>query len=114
VEIYLNSPNTPSWCGAQLKEAQGQLYLYPYTELNPAPSQALAQLNAYIMLVGKPLGRVSLGRSKRRWRDNIKMEGNRRQMKLVRDRSKSSSLTLFVFFLLILLLFFLFFFKGSK
>jgi hypothetical protein len=28
VELYLHSPNIPSWCGAQLKEAQGQLYLY--------------------------------------------------------------------------------------
>jgi hypothetical protein len=27
VELYLHSPNTPSWRGAQLK-AQGQLYLY--------------------------------------------------------------------------------------
>jgi hypothetical protein len=28
VELYLHSPNTPSWRGAQLKKAQGQLYLY--------------------------------------------------------------------------------------
>jgi hypothetical protein len=28
VELYLHSPNTPSWHGAQLKKAQGQLYLY--------------------------------------------------------------------------------------
>jgi hypothetical protein len=27
VELYLHSPNTPSWRGAQLK-AQGQLYLF--------------------------------------------------------------------------------------
>jgi hypothetical protein len=27
VELYLHSSNTPSWCGAQLKKAQGQLYL---------------------------------------------------------------------------------------
>jgi hypothetical protein len=27
VELYLHS-NTPSWCGAQLKKPQGQLYLY--------------------------------------------------------------------------------------
>jgi hypothetical protein len=26
--LYLHSPNTPSWCGVQLKKAQGQLYLY--------------------------------------------------------------------------------------
>jgi len=26
VELYLQSPDTPSWRGAQLKEAQGQLY----------------------------------------------------------------------------------------
>jgi hypothetical protein len=30
VELYLYSPNTPSWRGAQLKKAQGQLYLYLY------------------------------------------------------------------------------------
>jgi hypothetical protein len=28
VELYLHSPNTPSWRGAQLGETQGQLYLY--------------------------------------------------------------------------------------
>jgi hypothetical protein len=28
VELYLHSPNTPSWRGAQLGGAQGQLYLY--------------------------------------------------------------------------------------
>jgi hypothetical protein len=29
VELYLHSPNAPSWCGAQLGGAQGQLYLLP-------------------------------------------------------------------------------------
>jgi hypothetical protein len=28
VEMYLHSPNTPSWRGTQLGGAQGQLYLY--------------------------------------------------------------------------------------
>jgi len=28
VELYLQSHNTPSWRGAQLKKAQGQIYLY--------------------------------------------------------------------------------------
>jgi hypothetical protein len=28
VELYLHSPSMPSWCGAQLGGAQGQLYLY--------------------------------------------------------------------------------------
>jgi hypothetical protein len=27
VELHFYSPNTPSWLGAQLKRAQGQLYL---------------------------------------------------------------------------------------
>jgi hypothetical protein len=27
VELYVHSPNTPSWRGIQLKKAQGQLYL---------------------------------------------------------------------------------------
>jgi hypothetical protein len=30
VELYLHSPSTPSWRGAQLKKALGQLYLYRY------------------------------------------------------------------------------------
>jgi hypothetical protein len=30
VELDFHSPNTPSWHGAQLKIAQGQLYLYLY------------------------------------------------------------------------------------
>jgi hypothetical protein len=29
VELYIHSSNTPSWHGAQLKKAQGQLYLFP-------------------------------------------------------------------------------------
>jgi hypothetical protein len=29
VELYLHSPNVPSWRGAQLGGAQGQLYLLP-------------------------------------------------------------------------------------
>jgi hypothetical protein len=31
VELYLHSPNMPSWRGAQLGRAQGQLYLYNST-----------------------------------------------------------------------------------
>jgi hypothetical protein len=31
VELYLHSPNTPSWRGNQLKKVQGQLYLYLLT-----------------------------------------------------------------------------------
>jgi hypothetical protein len=30
VELFLHSPNTPSWRGAQLGGAHGQLYLYLY------------------------------------------------------------------------------------
>jgi hypothetical protein len=29
MELYLHSPNTPSWSGAQLGGVQGQLYLLP-------------------------------------------------------------------------------------
>jgi hypothetical protein len=28
LELYLHSPNTPSWRGVELGRAQGQLYLY--------------------------------------------------------------------------------------
>jgi hypothetical protein len=27
MELYLHSPNTPSWCGAQFKKSTGKLYL---------------------------------------------------------------------------------------
>jgi hypothetical protein len=38
VELYLHSPNTPSWSGAQLKE-QGQLYLYLFMlPINAGPN----------------------------------------------------------------------------
>jgi hypothetical protein len=30
--------------------------------------------NAYIMLVGKPEGKRPLGKSRRRWEDNIRMK----------------------------------------
>jgi hypothetical protein len=30
VELYIHSPNMPSWHDAQLKTAQGQLYLLPF------------------------------------------------------------------------------------
>jgi hypothetical protein len=33
VELYLHSPNTPSWRGAQLGGAQGQLYITLLTYL---------------------------------------------------------------------------------
>jgi hypothetical protein len=33
VELYIYSPNTPSWRGAQLGGAQGQLYLLPLPTL---------------------------------------------------------------------------------
>jgi hypothetical protein len=29
VELYLHSPNTPSWLGAQLGGAQDRLYTFP-------------------------------------------------------------------------------------
>jgi hypothetical protein len=29
-ELYFHFPSTPSWCGAQLRGAQGQLYLFLY------------------------------------------------------------------------------------
>jgi hypothetical protein len=37
VELYLHCSNTPSWRGARLKKAQGQLYLYLYWKLNSTP-----------------------------------------------------------------------------
>jgi hypothetical protein len=37
VELYLHSPNTPSWRGAQLGGAQGQLYLYLRSVFSQSP-----------------------------------------------------------------------------
>jgi hypothetical protein len=35
MELYLHSPNTPSWRGAQLKEAQGQFFFtFTFYSLN--------------------------------------------------------------------------------
>jgi hypothetical protein len=41
--------------------------------------------NAYRILVGKPEGRRPLGRLRRRWEDNIKMEF---RLNLAQDRDK--------------------------
>jgi hypothetical protein len=30
MELYLHSPATPSWCGAEVSNAQDQLHLYRY------------------------------------------------------------------------------------
>jgi hypothetical protein len=40
VELYLHSPNTHSWRGAQLGGAQGQLYLYLYLYLEAVMNNA--------------------------------------------------------------------------
>jgi hypothetical protein len=38
VELYLHSPNMPSWRGAQLGGARGKLYLYLYQVVtDPTP-----------------------------------------------------------------------------
>jgi len=50
VELYLHSPNTPSWRGAQLKKAQVQLYLLLFTRFNDDGLVAVAlrkKLSAY-------------------------------------------------------------------
>jgi hypothetical protein len=36
VELYLHSPNAPSWRGAQLGGSQGQVYLLPLLSLGNA------------------------------------------------------------------------------
>jgi hypothetical protein len=68
VELYLHSPNTPSWRGAQLKKAQAQLYLFTFTkyyqdhqvnedEMSGACITHGRIRNAYKILVGKPEGK---------------------------------------------------------
>jgi hypothetical protein len=50
VELYLNSPITPSWCGAQLGGAQGQLYLYLIYRREENCSVLLKSLRKYLVL----------------------------------------------------------------
>jgi hypothetical protein len=53
VELYLHSPNTPSWRGAQLKKAQGQLYLYLYLYNNMNSAHGL-KYSTYVHKVRGP------------------------------------------------------------
>jgi hypothetical protein len=43
-------------------------------EMGKACSTYGDMINAYRMLVGKPEGKKPLGRPRRRWKDNIKMD----------------------------------------
>jgi hypothetical protein len=60
VELYLHSPNTPSWCGAQLKH-RDNFYILP----------AVKSLDFVVkfgerkyILVGKPQRKIKFGRSR--------------------------------------------------
>jgi hypothetical protein len=37
VDLYLHSPNTPSWRGAQFKKSTGKIYLYLFTKTIKMP-----------------------------------------------------------------------------
>jgi hypothetical protein len=58
-----------------------------------------AKSNAYRVLVGKPEGKRSLGRPRRRWEDNIKMDlreigsGGTDWIHLAQDRDQWRALT---------------------
>jgi hypothetical protein len=56
VELYLHSPSTPSWRGAQLNDRRTGKILHPS------------------ILVGKPIGKGPLERPTRRWEDNIRVD----------------------------------------
>jgi hypothetical protein len=45
-----------------------------------------AKMNAYRILVGKPEGKRSLGRPRRRWVDNIKIDKKRNEIKRKKNR----------------------------
>jgi hypothetical protein len=49
-------------------------------EMGRACSQMGETRNAYMILVGKPEGKRPLGRPRRRWVDNIKMDLKRYKM----------------------------------
>jgi len=57
VELYLNSPNMPSWRGARLKRAQGLLYLslyliftpQPHNDCNPATSSVFKNVQPHFL-----------------------------------------------------------------
>jgi hypothetical protein len=59
VELYIHSRNTPSWLGAELKEAQGQLYFYLYlTRVYLKVSGPAAWSKNYKLYSSLPLGAV--------------------------------------------------------
>jgi hypothetical protein len=61
VEVYLHSPNTPSWRGDQFKKSQGQLYLYLFTRFITAGTFEML----YHRYRNSP---------RRRWENDITME----------------------------------------
>jgi hypothetical protein len=58
-------------------------------EMGRACSTNGEKRNGYMLLVGKPEGKRPLGRSRRRWMDNIKMDlGEIEWVGLTQDRNK--------------------------
>jgi hypothetical protein len=76
VELYLNSPNIPSWCGAQFKEkAQGQIFLYVYGTLHTWVTVRILNINEITWQVALHLHTMTTGRPRsighaRRWAVN--------------------------------------------
>jgi hypothetical protein len=89
MELYLYSPNTPSWRGAQVKSTGITLPLPHLNDSSPNIVRVIKSRRmkwaghvarmgegrgAYRVLVGRPEGKRPLGRPRRRWKDNIKMD----------------------------------------
>jgi hypothetical protein len=88
VEPYFNSPNTPSWCGVQLKHRDNITSTLPLcfnvyiTGMMKSKRMRWARYaarmgqirDAYTILVEKLEGKRPLGRRRRTWDDSIKVD----------------------------------------
>jgi hypothetical protein len=75
VELYLHSPNTPSWRGALLGGAQGQLYLlfvisgYRSNKVSDVVISEIA--SSSVTYTYAPRRKRDMGRSYSRWKDHF-------------------------------------------
>ena len=73
-------------------ESHVTLALFQYSDINSTVNPTMLYFS-YRVLVGKPEGKIPLGRPRRRWEDNIKMDlrevgGGGDWMELAQDRDR--------------------------
>jgi hypothetical protein len=66
--------------GAEAIFTSWSKYFQPFMDPGVLSSRLVFKREAYRILVGKPEGKRPLGRRRRRWEDNIKMDHKRDRM----------------------------------